>query len=176
MEIVPDLPADTATDLFADTVSTDTAASDADSTAPHEPEPGAHTPLPHETDGSHEPLSHEALQPGDVRFEYHPHSGRPTVIKSLDDYLEQRTAKPEDLDPQPWRHFDTLDNFEFAEWALDAELNERQVNKILKMIDRVRAGVSQLSFTSSGDLTRAWAVASETEHAVYPSSSYRFVL
>lgn len=72
------------------------------------------------------------------------------------------------LDPQPWERpgFGTLDNFVFAEFALDAELNDRQVKAILDLINRVREGISTLTFTSNAQLKAAWATASHSQAMV----------
>lgn len=111
-------------------------------------------------------------QVGDIRIEYHPHSKQPTIIKNLEDYFgdQDQAVSEEDIDLEPWRDFGTRDNFEFAEWALEAELNQRQIEKVFTFINRLRSGVSDLTLRSYQELADAWAIASESQPAVFLSN------
>lgn len=103
----------------------------------------------------------------DIKIEYHPHSKQPTEIKRLEDYLYGEDLDlGQHIDPEPWSLFGSLDNFEFAEWALEAELNRKQIEVILKIINRLRSGLSELTFSTYDELSQAWTIASQSQHSV----------
>ena len=83
--------------------------------------------------------------------------------------LKQARLTTETVDPKPWRGFKTRDDFELAEFALDAGLNEGLVNRLFKIISRVCSGESRLTFSSYRDLNDAWSVAEEMEVPVSSS-------
>ena len=61
----------------------------------------------------------------DIKVEYHPNSGIPTSVEHLHEYRQRRLGERQQLADQPWKPFRTRGDFEFAEIALDAALNER---------------------------------------------------
>ena len=115
------------------------------------------------------------LQEGDVKVLFHPASGKPYEIITADVY-QRRAEVAKDfpwLDPEPWRRsFGTRDNFELAEFVLDAALNDNLTNRLFKIIERVRQGISDLTYTSARELNNAWAVATAGETQVR-RSTYR---
>ncbi|KAJ3556868.1 hypothetical protein NM688_g1786 [Phlebia brevispora] len=118
------------------------------------PQPVTHVPPPSATD-DHVP------QVDDVKIEFHPHSGRQPLRMKMVDFIHRHDNLDvhAELEHEPWHAFGSLDNFRFAEWALDAALNERQLKTIIELISRVRTGTSDLSFSSIDEYTGAWNVA-----------------
>lgn len=137
--------------------------------------PGLAPPVPSGEPGDQPPAAAASGAPeiGDIKIEYHPHSKLPPAIMHFDDYLQSLNQESgEDLDHEPWALFGTQDNFEFAEWALEAELNQGQVETILKIIGRVRDGISKLNITSYEKLAATWRVASVAHPQVNMSRSF----
>ncbi|KAH9901641.1 hypothetical protein C8Q73DRAFT_636091 [Cubamyces lactineus] len=91
----------------------------------------------------------------------HPHAKRPPVHKRFDEFNRAPPAvDPAKLNRTPWHPFKSRADFEFAEFVLNAALNEGQVDALLALIDRVSGGQSQLSFRKYSDLKDVWAAAS----------------
>ena len=53
-----------------------------------------------------------------------------------------------------------------SEFVLDAALNDNLTNRLFKIIERVRQGISDLTYTSARELNNAWAVATAGETQV----------
>lgn len=95
---------------------------------------------------------------GDIKIEYHPHSGRPPEILSLKDYQERRrkidTPK---LDTQrPWKPFQTWADFEFAEVALKAGLTKNQADTLISLMKRCLSGEETFNLNSHAHLCEIW--------------------
>lgn len=109
----------------------------------------------------------ENLCEGDIKVEYHPKSGKPYEIVSSEEwYRREEKESYFDVDTDPWAPFENRDDFDFAEFALDAGLNKKLVKRLFHILGCVKAGMSKLSFTCYDDLKTAWDVASETETRV----------
>lgn len=87
---------------------------------------------------------------GDIKTHYHPRSGKAPIVQSLKDYnaAEEQLRKPPPPAEDPWRPYRTRSDFEFADIALDACLNEKQTEALIKLIHHVVSGHDQ--FTISG--------------------------
>ncbi|KAI0055128.1 hypothetical protein BV25DRAFT_1816053 [Artomyces pyxidatus] len=89
-------------------------------------------------------------QQDDIKVEYHPSSGRPTKIHRFEDFKRQASAKPPAPDSEePWLPFRSREDFEFAEIALDAALNQRQTDALISFIHRCVKRQHSESFTLS---------------------------
>lgn len=107
------------------------------------------------------------LREGDIKVEYHPASGKRYQILSHSAYnKEQEQIDASATEKTPWRGFSTRDDFELAEFVLEAGLNEALVRRLLKIIDRVREGESELTVNSYKDITEGWAAVAECETPV----------
>ncbi len=76
------------------------------------------------------------LQVDDIRTIFHPSSGKVTIIDHFDQYRSRAADQQIDppIDQCPWRPFSSRRDFDIAEFALDAALSERQMDKFLKLL------------------------------------------
>ena len=65
------------------------------------------------------------------------------------------TPTPETSDP-PWKPFRFYSEFEFAKVALEAPLNRKQIDKLLKLTQRCIRGEDQFALHTHNDLTPVW--------------------
>lgn len=96
-------------------------------------------------------------QADDIRTEFHPSSGRPSVTEPFETYGRRlnQPRHPLDETESPWSPFQTRADFELAEFVLDACLNTRQVNTLLKLNKD-----PDVTFRNDNDLKAAWEHAS----------------
>jgi hypothetical protein len=98
-----------------------------------------------------------------IRTEYHPNSKLPPKVAKFEDYREyhsqHRRPTPRNL-TKPWSPFRTRAEFEFAEIALDAALNQRQVDALLKVFRRCLEGEDSLDLKDHNELQKMWDLAS----------------
>ena len=94
----------------------------------------------------------------DFKTKYHPRSKRPTLFQTSDDFRVCNTSKPPP-NPTPWHPFRCKRDFEFAEIALEASLNKRQVESLLDLISRVAKGKAQVTLENEAELHKVcdWA-------------------
>jgi hypothetical protein len=98
-----------------------------------------------------------------IRTEYHPRSNLPPRVVKFEDYREYngRHRRPTPRNPaKPWTPFRTRAEFEFAEIALDAALNNRQVDALLRVFRRCLEGEDSLDFKDHNELQKMWDLAS----------------
>ena len=98
-----------------------------------------------------------------IRTEYHPHTKLPPVVVNFEEYREYHSQRrrPTARNPtKPWTPFRTRAEFEFAEIALEAALNKRQVNALLKLFHRCIEGEDKFGLKDHSDLTEMWDLAS----------------
>lgn len=76
-----------------------------------------------------------------LRVEHHPHSGKaqPTIISLVDGYAGDLSTQLHDItaglsDAKPWAPFPTLQDFEFAEVAINNHLSQSTITTLLKGI------------------------------------------
>ncbi|GJE87349.1 hypothetical protein PsYK624_034320 [Phanerochaete sordida] len=93
----------------------------------------------------------------DIRVEYHPASGRGTKITPFKDYHREYPARPpSEGDDKPFAPFESLEDYQFAEIALDAGLKKPQVDTLLSFIQAGKNGTSKVTFNTSADVDAAW--------------------
>ncbi|KAI0649720.1 hypothetical protein C8Q79DRAFT_1062206 [Trametes meyenii] len=92
---------------------------------------------------------------------HHPHSERPPTTHHFEDFSrEPPKPDPSKLSNRPWEPFQSQLDFEFAEFALNAALNQGQIDILLKLVDRITVNRMDFSFRSYGDVKGAWEAAS----------------
>lgn len=97
------------------------------------------------------------LQEKDIKVVYHPSSGKPYEIIFQRAYQKKvKAAQEAELNREPWHEiFGNQNNFELAEFALEASLNEDLTNKLFKIIGCIHDRTSQLTYTSACQLNKA---------------------
>ncbi|KAG5640562.1 hypothetical protein DXG03_008069 [Asterophora parasitica] len=93
----------------------------------------------------------------DIKTEYHPNSKKPTRIDAFSDYCMQDGCeiKPPQIS-EPWQPFCTRANFELAEIAIDAQLNQDHIARIIDLIRRCVDGHAEFTLSGNNDLQRIW--------------------
>lgn len=109
------------------------------------------------------------------RTEYHPHSDRKVKIKEelFEEYCEYDRQPDAENKPneKPWLPFESKSDFEFAEVAQDAHLNNVHIDRILDIFQRCLAGKDKLNIRSSKQLKEMWNQASKLLPAVSDRSN-----
>ncbi|KAI0649456.1 hypothetical protein C8Q79DRAFT_999221 [Trametes meyenii] len=113
-------------------------------------------------------LADNVLQnpPADLRADdflavHHPHSEQPPTTHHFEDFSrEPPKPDPSKLSDRPWEPFQSQLDFEFAEFTLNAALNQGQIDILLKLVDRIAVNRTDFSFRSYGDVKGAWEAAS----------------
>ncbi|TFY76117.1 hypothetical protein EWM64_g7894 [Hericium alpestre] len=106
------------------------------------------------------------VQLDDIRMIYHPSSGKATETKRFEEY--GRAAGNEKLaaeslsDPEPWKpFFPSLQDFNFAEVALDGNLTREQCERLITIINTCVQGRDTFNMKNYADLVSMWQRASE---------------
>lgn len=104
------------------------------------------------------------LKAGDMIIEYHPHSEKATRVVSTDEFKaslndhSEQAAPPED---EPWRPFQSREDFEFADIVHDAALNEKQTKRLINLIQRCQGAPGSFTFRKHKDLKNSLEDASK---------------
>jgi hypothetical protein len=113
--------------------------------------------------------NNEDVQPqhhlNDVKIIYHDNAAKGADLFSFEDYCgipEDTPVVNAPLDEQPWRPFRTLTDFEFAEIALDAHMNRRQIDAMIKLVIKIVNTPDSFTLSSEKDLSNVWEYARST--------------
>ena len=75
---------------------------------------------------------------------------------------KQKSFQPDFTTKEPWHPFNSSAEFEFAELVHEANMNEKHITKLLKLIQKIRSYESVFNFASAQDIKDAFAKAKET--------------
>lgn len=101
---------------------------------------------------------------GDIVIEYHPHSERPTRVISPEEFKGMFKGQPDPTaqpDDEPWRPFSTREDFDFAELAHDAKLNQKQVERLIEIFNRCQKSPGPFTIRKYSDLKNSLENASK---------------
>ncbi|KAG2751664.1 hypothetical protein P692DRAFT_201838757 [Suillus brevipes Sb2] len=84
----------------------------------------------------------------DIKVEHHPGSGIPTKVFAFNDFTQP--------DAQPWRPFRSRLEFDVAEIALEAALNNEQTDRLLDICRRCAQKSEKLTFKNHKDVRAKW--------------------
>ncbi|KAF8156731.1 hypothetical protein B0H34DRAFT_675152 [Crassisporium funariophilum] len=117
------------------------------------------SPKPHNPIASAEEPNRDTIQ-----TEYHPKSGRKPKLSTFEQFWG---AKPVDIPPAPdassealWTPFKSRADFKFAEIALQAALNQKQVDKLLQIFEQCASGKDKLNLRNNKEIRKIWSDAS----------------
>lgn len=99
------------------------------------------------------------LQVDDIQVEYHYSAKRPAAVYAFEDFKRNFTGPRRRPDDQPWHPFKSRTDFEFAELVHEAHLSNRQVKRLLAIIDKISDKKDRFTFKTADDVDRAWAKA-----------------
>jgi len=103
-----------------------------------------------------------------IRTKYHPQSKRRPMVVKFEDYCEHRSQHrhPTPRNPaKPWTPFKTRAEFEFSEIVLDAAMNRRQVDALLKVFHRCLEDEDTLDLKDHSEVQSMWDLASVRGHS-----------
>ncbi|TFK32476.1 hypothetical protein BDQ12DRAFT_773340 [Crucibulum laeve] len=100
------------------------------------------------------------LQEYDIHTEYHPSSGLKPQLDALEDYrCYVNKSSTQKTNEKPWAPFHTEADFKFAEFVLDASLNHRQIDSLLKLMHTCIDKKDELTIQSNVELQKLWEMA-----------------
>ena len=110
------------------------------------------------------------LEVGDVKCVYHPASGKQYEVISAETFQTSEPAADQELLVETWPHrgFDTRDDFELAEFMLDARLNTKLSHRLFQILNKALDGESSISLRGVDQLNAAWEIAGKSEEQVRP--------
>ena len=113
--------------------------------------------MDHTGDASH---STPSYMDNDIRVEYHPNSGRQADVFKLNEYRQSVTATNTTVDPEPWAPFQTREDFEFAEIALETGMTRGQVDALIKLFHKcIKKGEGSFTISKHKDMADKFKIA-----------------
>ena len=97
----------------------------------------------------------ETPQHGEIFIEYHPNSGKSSRRVSLEEFKEGMLLEPTDPEQpegEPWNPFVSREDFEFAEIAHRAKLNQSDTDALIDLIHRCRAAPGSFTLRNQRDM------------------------
>ncbi|KAG2140569.1 hypothetical protein DEU56DRAFT_870910 [Suillus clintonianus] len=94
-------------------------------------------------------------RPCEFKTEFHPRSGHETCYQPYEEFGVTPKQQAIPAEEEPWRPFRSRSDFEFSEIALDAALNENQVDRLLSLMARISQGQAQIMLANKADLRKA---------------------
>ncbi|KAG1838317.1 hypothetical protein F4604DRAFT_1997182 [Suillus subluteus] len=109
----------------------------------------------------HEPEPARTFSRDDIKMEHHPSSGIESEVFAFNDF-KRRPAVPLEApsNTEPWRPFHSRLEFEVAELALEAGLNNKQTDRLIKICHRCAVGKENFTFKNHKDIHVKWEAAS----------------
>lgn len=115
------------------------------------------------TNTNTEPLGNDPAQryqDDDIFIEYHPSSGRSSKVLKLDEYHQPATETSATVEPEPWAPFQTRQDFEFAEIALESGMTKKQTNAMIKLFHKcIEMGNGSFTILDQEDLASTFDIA-----------------
>ncbi|KAG1735148.1 uncharacterized protein EDB91DRAFT_1348420 [Suillus paluster] len=98
----------------------------------------------------------------DIKVEYHPNSGIEMKVHAFDNFHRRPAASSVHTPPdnQPWRPFQSRLKFDVAELALEAGLNNKQTDHLIKICHHNSVGKEKFTFRNHKDIHSKWEAAS----------------
>ncbi|KAJ3858689.1 hypothetical protein EV359DRAFT_51930 [Lentinula novae-zelandiae] len=102
------------------------------------------------------------IEQNDVKIEYHPNSGKPTVIERFDIHTADHDHVPsKDSHLRPWLPFRTRMDFEVATLALECSMNDKQTEKLIMLLNHVQQGFDKCTLKDYKEVQDTWDLAAE---------------
>ncbi|KAG1741895.1 uncharacterized protein EDB91DRAFT_1237102 [Suillus paluster] len=110
-------------------------------------------------------LEYREFEVDDIKVVHHPKSGIPTKVHVFGDFKRHPAhhsswSAPEP-DAQPWRPFKSRLEFDIAEIALEAALNNAQTDRLLDICRRCARQSEKFTFQHHKDIRAKWDAASQ---------------
>jgi hypothetical protein len=104
-----------------------------------------------------------AFQYGDVQIEYHPHSKRGVTVMGREEF-KQAVNNAHSMEPpikELWLPFRSREDFDFADIAHDAAMNQSQIDDLIKLFHRCQQDPGKVTLKNYQDLRRSWDASSK---------------
>jgi hypothetical protein len=110
-------------------------------------------------------------------LEHHPSSGIEAEVYAFNDF-KRGPAVPLEApsNSEPWRPFHSRLEFEVAELALEAGLNNEQTDRLIKICHRCAVGKENFTFKNHKDIHVKWEAASFRVTKVISHSVFRILI
>ncbi|KAG6905321.1 hypothetical protein DXG01_003456 [Tephrocybe rancida] len=93
----------------------------------------------------------------DIRTTYHPKTGKPTVVKSFEQYGLDSKPPPRPHHPKPWLPFHSESEFSFAEIVHASSLSSGQIDALIKVVHQLMEEETEYFFVKNhNDLDKLW--------------------
>ena len=114
-------------------------------------------------------------EPGDIRIEYHPHSKRNPKTMGREEF-KLAVNNAHSMEPpikEPWLPFRSREDFDFAEIAHNAAMNQSQIDDLIKLFHRCQQVPGKFTLKNYQDLKCSWDASSKllTDVSIYPFDS-----
>ncbi|KAG1771406.1 hypothetical protein EV702DRAFT_977341 [Suillus placidus] len=97
----------------------------------------------------------------DIKVEHHPSSGIKTTVHPFETFkCRPAPSLVPPPDRRPWYPFQSRLEFEVAEIALEAALNNEQTDRLIKICQRCATGKEKFTFLNHKDIHNKWEAAS----------------
>jgi len=97
------------------------------------------------------------FQVDDIKCEYHPSSGMAPKVHAFNDFKRRPTPLTSTSpDKCPWAPFKSRLEFEIAELALEACLNNEQTDRLIKFCNRCASREEKFTFQNHKDIHNKW--------------------
>ena len=107
-----------------------------------------------------DPHPAQSYQGGDIRVEYHPHSGCRTKIFKPDEYRQSVRDTDATVEREPWVPFRTREDFEFSEIALETMMTRKQTDAMIKLFHKcIEMGEGSFTISNHKDMEDTLKVA-----------------
>ncbi|KAG0707969.1 hypothetical protein DFH29DRAFT_979579 [Suillus ampliporus] len=99
----------------------------------------------------------------DIKVEHHPNSGIKTKVYAFEEFQRRPVAATSDPPPnkKPWLPFKSQLEFEVAQIALEAALNNEQTDRLIKICRRCAIGKDKFTFENHKDIHKKWDAVSQ---------------
>ncbi|KAG2126861.1 uncharacterized protein EDB93DRAFT_1096942 [Suillus bovinus] len=98
----------------------------------------------------------------DIKVEHHPNSGIKMKVHPFDSFHRRPAASSVHTPPdnQPWCPFQSQLEFNIAELALEARLNNEQTDRLIRICLHSSVGKDKFTFRNHKDIHSKWEAAS----------------
>ncbi|RDX45276.1 hypothetical protein OH76DRAFT_1444863 [Lentinus brumalis] len=92
----------------------------------------------------------------DFKVEFHPRANKAPEFARFEDFKSKQVEAPVSVPKEPWIPFKSRLDFEFSEFCAEAGLNKRQIDSVLKLVQRAAADPTQLHIKTAAEMSAAW--------------------
>lgn len=107
------------------------------------------------------------FQVDNIKLEYHPSSGITPEVYSFNDFKCRPPTSSAPPNKRPWAPFKSRLEFEVAELALEACLNNDQTDRLITLCNRCASQSEKFTFQNHKDIRERWDAVSHCTTGVF---------